>query len=270
MKLPPVRQVDWRAPLDWLALGWRDLWRLGAPSLLHGLALASVGALLMLVAGHRFWLLAGAFSGFLVVAPVLATGLYALSRALERGEAADFQTIVMTWTRWQYSRFAVHGGYWSLVRFGLLLSLAGTGWVLTSAALITALSPAPVHTPMDFLRHVVLAQRGHVFELWLTMGALMAAPLFASSVVAMPLLLDRRVDVLQAVLTSWQVVLANPGALALWAALIMGLTLLGMATALLGLVIIVPWLGHASWHAYRALVDASTLPLRLPPEGEDT
>lgn len=50
----------------------------------------------------------------------------------------------------------------------------------------------------------------------------------------------------------------------------MGLTLLGMATALLGLVIIVPWLGHASWHAYRALVDASTLPLRLPPEGEDT
>ena len=95
----------------------------------------------------------------------------------------------------------------------------------------------------------------------------MAAPLFASSVVSMPLLLDRRVDVLQAVLTSWQTVLQNPGALALWAALIMGLTLLGMATALLGLIVILPWLGHASWHAYRALVDASDLPERLPPEG---
>lgn len=267
LRLPSVRQVPFSAPLRWLALGWRDLWRVGGPSLLHGLVLAVIGALLVAAAHDHFWLLAGAFSGFLVVAPVLATSLYALSRALERGEPASLRTIGKTWTRWQYSRFAVHGGYWSLVRFGLLLSLAGTGWVLTSAALITALAPAPIHTPADFVNHVVLARQGHLFELWLTMGGLMAAPLFASSVVSMPLLLDRRVDVMQAVLTSWQAVLSNPGALALWGALIMGLTLLGMATALLGLIVIVPWLGHASWHAYRALVDASTLPERLPPEG---
>ena len=267
LKLPAVRQVELTAPLGWLALGWRDLWRCGSCSLVHGLLMAVFGLLLLWLAGDRFWLLAGAFSGFLVVTPVLATSLYALSRALERGEPAGWRTIRKTWTRWQYSRYAVHGGYWSLVRFGLLLSLAGTGWVLTSAALITMLAPQPVHTPMDFLRHVVLAPGGYLFELWLTMGALIAAPLFASSVVSMPLLLDRRVDVLQAVLTSWQTVLQNPGALALWAALIMGLTLLGMATALLGLIVILPWLGHASWHAYRALVDASDLPERLPPEG---
>ena len=66
------------------------------------------------------------------------------------------------------------GGYWSLVRFGALLSLAGTGWVLTSAALITLLAPQPVHTPMDFVRHVVLAPGGHLFELWLGVGALFA------------------------------------------------------------------------------------------------
>lgn len=267
LRLPPIRHVALGAPFDWLALGWRDLWRIGLPSLLHGLVLAAFGALLLLIARERFWLLAGAFSGFLVVAPVLATSLYALSRALERGEPADLRTVTRTWTRWQYSRYAVHGGYWSLVRFGGLLSLAGTGWVLTSAALITALAPAPVHAPLDFVRHVVLAQRGYLFELWLTMGALMAAPLFASSVVSMPLLLDRRVDVLKAVLTSWQAVLSNPAALALWAGLIMALTLLGMATALLGLIVILPWLGHASWHAYRALVDESALPERLPPEG---
>ena len=267
LQLPAVRRVALTAPLSWLALGWRDLWRVGLPSLWHGVALAAFGWLLLALAREQFWLLAGAFSGFLVVAPVLATSLYALSRALERGEPADGRTIRKTWTRWQYSRFAVHDGYWSLVRFGLLLSLAGTGWVLTSAALITLLAPQPVHTPMDFVRQVVLAPGGYLFELWLTMGALLAAPLFASSVVAMPLLLDRRVDVLQAVLTSWQAVLTNPGALALWAALIMSLTLLGMATALLGLVIVLPWLGHASWHAYRALVDASALPERLPPEG---
>ena len=265
--LPVVRSVTLGAPLHWLALGWRDLWRCGPWGLLHGLALAFFGAVLVLLAGDRFWLLVSAFSGFLVVEPVLATSLYALSRALERGEPVGARTIVQTWTRWQHSRFAAHGGYWSLVRFGLLLSLAGTGWVLTSAALITVLAPQPVATPMDFVRHVVLAPGGQVFELWLLLGGLMAAPLFASSVVAMPLLLDRRADVLQAVLTSWQAVLRNPAPLALWAALIMGLTLLGMATLLAGLIVTLPWLGHASWHAYRALVDAGKLPERLPPEG---
>ena len=268
LRLPAVRRVPLSAPFHWLAQGWRDVWRISWPSLMHGVALALFGAFLVWLARDQFWLLAGAFSGFLVVAPVLATSLYALSRALERGEPANLHTIARTWTRWQYSRFAVHGGYWSLVRFGLLLSLAGTGWVLTSAALITALAPQPVNTPLDFLRYVVLAPGGYLFELWLTMGALMAAPLFASSAVSMPLLLDRRVDVLQAVLTSWQTVLTNPAAMALWAALIMGLTLLGMATGLLGLVIIMPWLGHASWYAFRALVDTSTLAERLPPEGQ--
>ena len=125
LRLPPIRRIALAAPFDWLALGWRDLWRIGLPSLLHGLVLAAFGALLLLIARDRFWLLAGAFSGFLVVAPVLATSLYALSRALERGEPADLQTVTKTWTRWQYSRYAVHGGYWSLVRFGVLLALAG-------------------------------------------------------------------------------------------------------------------------------------------------
>ena len=106
-----------------------------------------------------------------------------------------------------------------------------------------------------------------LFELWLALGGVMAAPMFASSVVAMPLLLDRRVDVLQAVLTSWQAVLTNPLPLALWAALLMGLTVLGLGTLLLGLIVVLPILGHASWHAYRDLVDASALPERQPPEG---
>lgn len=266
LALPVIRTIGLTQPLWWLALGARDMRRGGWLSLLHGLAPAAFGALLVLLARDRFWLLAGAFSGFLVLAPVLATSLYAISRALERGEAVNGQLIIKTWTRWQHSRYAARGGYWSLVRFGLLLALAGTGWVLTSAALITLLAPQPVNTPLDFLRHVVLAPDRYLFELWLTLGGLMAAPIFASSVVAMPLLLDRRVDVLQAVLASWQAVLTNPAALALWAALIMGLSLLGLGTLLLGLIFVLPLLGHASWHAYRDLVDASALPERLPPE----
>ena len=264
--LPAIRSITLDQPLRWLARGAQDMRRGGWLSVLHGLLPAAFGGLLMLLARDRFWLLAGAFSGFLVVAPVLATSLYAMSRAIERGEPVNLQLIIKTWTDWQHSRFAVRGGYWSLVRFGLLLALAGTGWVLTSAALITLLTPVPINTPVEFLRHVVLAPSHYVFELWLTMGGLLAAPIFASSVISMPLLLDRRVDVLEAVLTSWQAVLTNPVALAFWAALIMLLTLIGLGT-LLGLVVVLPVLGHASWHAYRDLVDAGLLPERTPPQG---
>lgn len=260
--LPPLRSIPIGRPLQWLARGGRDLWRCGWVSAAHGLALALFGGVLLALARDRFWLLAGAFSGFLVVAPVLATSLYALSRALERGEPADARLVLQTWLSWRRSDAQAGGKDWRLVRFGLLLALAGTGWVLTSAALITLLAPLPIRTPLDFVRHVMLAQDSRLFELWLALGGALAAPVFASSAVALPLLLDRRASLLQAVLTSWQAVLANPLPMALWAALIMLCCLLGFGTVLLALVPLLPVLGHASWHAYRDLVDASALPER--------
>lgn len=247
-----VRTVSVLRPFAWLALGWRDLLRCPGPALLHGAALALFGTALLWVARGEFWLLAGAFSGFLLVAPVLATGLYAISRALSRGEPAGLRTALAAW--------APRDGH--LVAFGLLLALAGTGWVLTSASLITSFAAEPVRNPADFLRVVVLREQSLLFEGWLALGGVLAAPMFASSVVAIPLLLDRRIGVMAAVLTSWRVVVAQPATLALWAALIMGLTGLGMATAMLGLVVLVPLLGHASWHAYVELVDPSALPER--------
>ena len=247
-------EVDATRPLAWLARGGRDLLRCPLPGLLHGLAVAVFGAALLLLAGEHFWLLAGAFSGFLLVAPVVATGLYAVSHALERGERPGLATALAVW------RPAGNG---RLVAFGLLLALAGTGWVLTSAALITGFAPAPVNGPADFLRVVLLADESWLFEAWLALGGVLAAPVFASSVVAIPLLLERRIGVLAAVLTSWRVVMAQPLAMALWAGLIMAITLAGMAPLLLGLPLVVPWLAHASWHAYRDLVDASALPPRV-------
>ena len=260
-----VRQITAGQPLQWLAAGWRDLWRCGWLSLAHGAVLALFGLALFAMARQKFWLLAGAFSGFLVVAPVLATSLYAMSRALERQEPIRLALLRDTWMSWQQARFVDQGGYWCLVRFGVLLALAGTGWVLTSAALITLMAPAPILTPMDFLRHVVLGRDHFLFEAWLSMGGILAAPIFASSVISMPLLLDRRIPLMDAVLASWQVVLANPLPMAVWSGLIMLLVLLGFASLLTGLVLIVPLLGHASWHAYRDLVDASALPERAAP-----
>lgn len=239
-------------PLVWLKLGWQDLRRCPLPGLLHGAAAAAFGLLLVWIGHDDFWLMAGAFSGFLIVAPVFATGLYGVSRGLEQGRRPGMADVLRTW-RTRDPR---------LVQFGLLLGLAGTGWVLTSAALITSFAGVPVHRPADFLRQVVLQDTGWLFESWLILGGVLAAPMFASSVVAIPLLLDRDVGVLAAVLASWRVVLASPVTLALWAGMIMGIVALGMASGLLGLVLTVPWLAHASWHAYRDLVE--------PPAADDS
>jgi uncharacterized membrane protein len=244
-----TRTVPLLRPLGWLAAGWRDFMRCPLPGLLHGLALALFGGTLFWLARNQFWLLSGAFSGFLLVAPILATGLYAVSRSLQRSGRADLGVALRAW-RPRDRR---------LVVFGVLLAFAGTGWVMTSAALITGFAPAPVRNPAEFVRVVLLADSGHLFEIWLALGGVLAAPVFASSVVAIPLLLDREIGVLAAVFTSWRVVMDNPVPMALWAGLIMALTLLGMAMAMLGLAVVVPWLAHASWHAYRDLVDTSGL-----------
>lgn len=239
-----VKPIPLLRPLGWLARGWSDLLRCPGPSLAHGLILAMIGVAIFFLARHRFWLLAGAFSGFLLVAPILATGLYVISRDLERGLKPNFATVLRAW-RPRDGR---------LVVFGVLLAFAGTGWVMTSASLVTGFTSTPIHEPMDFLRHVVLNEESHLFEAWLALGALLAAPMFASTMIAVPLLLDRQIGVLGAVFTSWRVVMEYPAPVALWAALIMLLTLAGMASLMLGFIVVMPWLGHASWHAYRDLV----------------
>jgi uncharacterized membrane protein len=240
-----IRSVPLTQPLRWLGRGWSDLMRCPLPGLLHGLAAALFGAALITLARNKFWLLAGAFSGFLIVAPLVATGLYELSRGLSQGRRVGLADALAVWKP-KDSR---------LVRFGLLLGLAGTGWVLTSAALITVFAPQPVSSPLDFLRVVVLQDTGHLFEGWVVLGSVLAAPMFASSVVAIPMLLDRPHGVLTAVATSVGAALMNPLPMALWASLLLVMSLIGMATFMVGLVVVVPWLAHASWHAYTDLVE---------------
>jgi uncharacterized membrane protein len=240
-----VRDVQGDAPLRWLNAGWKDFVRCPWPGLLHGAALALFGLALIVLGHRRFWGVAGAVSGFLLVAPILATGLYAISAAIERGERPTLGTALAAWSP-RHRR---------LIAFGALLAAAGTGWVLTSASLITAFADGRVNQPIDFARHVILARDSFLFEAWLLLGGVLAAPVFASTVIAVPMLMDRPVSMMAAVLTSWRVVIANPFTMAVWAATIASLTLAGLITAMLGLLVIVPWLGHASWHAYRDLVE---------------
>lgn len=265
--LPPILSVEPDQPLAWLVLGFRDITHNPWLSLAHGLVISLACALISWLAFDRFWLLAGLLSAGMVVAPILATGLYAMSRAIERGEEVNGRLLLSTWTRW---RLRLHGqpeSYWALVHFGLLLALAAAGWIITSSAFIGLMAPVPINTPIDFLRHIVASQDHRLFELWMALGGLGVVPIFGSSVVAVPMLLDRQVTMLQAVLTSWKAVLTYPSTLAFWAFLLMLFSMLGVFSLFLGLILVVPLLGHASWHAYRALVDVGDLPPRLSEEG---
>jgi len=239
---PPLNEpvIGLNSPLRWLKLGWRDLVRNPGPGLLHGAVLACFGWLLLWVASDRFWMLAGAFSGFMIVAPILTTGLYQVSKQCSTGHCVGMGEVFRIWR-------SLDG---RLIVFGLLLGFAATGWVMTSASMITALTPVPVRNPMDFLRHVVLAPDGWLFEVWLLVGGVLAAPMFASSVIAIPMLVDTNKSVRAAVLASWNAVGTYPLVLGLWALIIMGLAGLGMLAGLAGLIVVVPVLAHASWHAY--------------------
>jgi uncharacterized membrane protein len=237
---PRRAAVDMISPTRWIERGWEDFRSNPLPGLVHGLAVTGFGWLLFWVARDRFWMLAGAFSGFLIVAPVLATGLYHVSRERAAGRRANLGDVVTLWRSFDGR----------LVRFGVLLGLAGTGWVMTSAGLITLWSPAPILKPADFFRHVVLVREVGLFEVWILVGSLLAAPVFASSVVAIPMLVDKTVPVSMAVTASWRAVADYPGPLAWWAVLIAMLVGLGFLTALLGLVVAIPLIAHASWHAY--------------------
>jgi uncharacterized membrane protein len=192
-------------------------------------------------------MLAGAFSGFMIVAPILTTGLYQISRQCATGHCVGMSEVVRIWR-------SLDG---RLVVFGLLLSFAATGWVMTSASMITALTPVPVRNPLDFLRHVVLSGDSWLFEVWLFLGGVLAAPMFASSVVAIPMLVDTQASVRAAVAASWNAVGTHPFVLGLWALIIMTLVGAGMLTGLVGLVVVVPVLAHASWHAYCELTRAA-------------
>ncbi|TSE35895.1 DUF2189 domain-containing protein [Tepidimonas charontis] len=237
----PPSPLGLTAPLRWLQQGWRDYRRNPLPGVLHGGLMALFGLILWFGLRDQFWLLAGAFSGFLIIAPLLASGLYAVSWYLERGEKVCCAEVVQLWT----------SGDRRLMSFGLLLALAGTGWVLTSAALITVASPVPIRTPTDFVRHIVLDPQVGLFEVWLLLGAALAAPVFASSVMTLPMLVDTRTPLWQAVGESWRAVGSQPVVMGLWALCIVLLVAVGMALMMVGLVLTVPVLAYASWHAYR-------------------
>lgn len=235
MPLPPA------IGLQWLRRGFADLRHSPAVSLAHGAVLLLAGLVIVWIGFAQATLLAGAFSGFVLVAPALLIGLYAQSRAIARGEPGGFQQVVSAWQRTRHSA----------LRVGLLLALAGSAWVLVSS-LIVAAADVDDGGVAGYLRFFAGRDHPLLFWIWLLAGGVGAALVFAATAISLPMLVDQDVSIMQAVATSIAAVGNHPVAMAIWAGLIMLLTLIAMVSVI-GLLVLVPVLGHASWHAYADL-----------------
>ncbi len=243
---PGIRHLSALRSFDWLKAGWSDLRANPLPSLAYGLLFALGGDLILLSLLDHPHLFTVALSGFFLLAPLLAAGLYELSRRHAAGQHPLFIDTL--------SCYRSNGE--SLAMFGLMLALLMLLWERFSAVAFALLSGGGAFSGSALLTEIILSGEHLPFVLtWLVMGGLLAALVFALAVVAVPMMLDRQTDVVTAMATSLRATLANPLPLLVWAAVIVTLTLLGFATLLFGLVVIMPILGHASWHAYRDLVE---------------
>lgn len=244
-ELPRPRNVPFDAPWNWLAAGWRDMWRTPATSLAYG-ALFALGALILAIGFARyqahalFFALAG---GFLLIGPFAAVGLYESSRRLAAEKSVSLGDML---------RAAVSAPG-QLSFFGVLLLLVALIWLrIAFLLLMLFLGTHVIPPPEEFMRVLLFTPHGlSLLVLGTIVGGALATLVFSGSVVAVPLLLDRQTDAITAGRASVAAVIANPAAMALWAALIVALMAAGFATLLIGLVVAFPLIGHATWHAYQ-------------------
>jgi len=239
----PCRSIPAGAPLAWLRAGWADLRAAPRASLSYGVALAALSYVVAWLTWQfgTLGLYFGLASGFVFVGPLLAVGLYSLSRQREAGQTPDLGR----------SFRAARRPLRDLLILGVVLLVVLLVWA-RAVAMVHIFAPTdPDTTLLDLLPFIGVG---------IAVGGLFAAIIYAATAFSLPMVLDRDADAITAALSSANAVLRNKPAALLWGALIVGLVLVGFATAFLAFVVIFPLLGHATWHGYRATVDASAWP----------
>lgn len=239
----PCRTLDMAAPLRWLRLGWADMRRAPRLSLTYGLALMALSMLIALFA-WRFGTLGlyiGLATGFVFIGPVLAVGLYSISRQLGKG------------LRPVLGHCLREGTYH-------LKELLVLGIILLVALLVWARAAAMVHVFFPVISEPGLRELLPFLAIGSAVGLIFALILFAVSAFSLPFILDRKVDAVTASVSSFNAVLRNKKPMALWVALIGASVLIGFATAFIGFVVLLPLIGHATWHAYEETLDTAAWP----------
>lgn len=245
---PQIRRVPVDRPWVWLAAGWRDIVAAPGPSLAYGLIPVVVGwlAILLMLWLDLPYLMLPLSAGFFFVGPSIAVGLYEISRRLELNHVVDGETTLLAWRR----------NPEQIALMGVLLLLFHLAWMRAAQLLFAIFEWRTVPSWDRFMDLVWTSSKSLPFlALGVGIGAVLAAAVFAIGAFSIPYLLDRRTsNMFEAIATSVAAVRLNLRPMLLWALLIVFLVALGMVPGLLGLVVTLPLVAHATWHAYRDIV----------------
>ena len=236
-------------PFRWLAAGWRDFRAAGMISVGHGLIFVASGFVLTfgLERAGLVYLIGPLIAGFLLVGPALTVGFYAISRELEAGRPPNIATTLLAW----------RGNPGALIGLGLMQVLFLIVWMRFAVLIFALCFPSTTLDTQALLNAALFTTDGWTFlAVGSVVGAGMAMLAFAFGAFSLPLLLDRRVGLVEAVVTSAVAVVINARAMAVWGGLIVLFTAAGLAAGYVGLAVTLPLVGHATWHAYRAALRA--------------
>lgn len=248
--LRPLTSAD---PFRWIALGWRDFLAAPRVSLFFGACFVLMGWALLEVYEYAPAYVLGLSAGFLLMGPFLCMGLYYVSEQLELGCRPKLIDAVFAWQR-KADTLAI---------FGFVLLVLELLWGRASLV-VFALSFDGMPDFKGSLLRLLDPENLNFIVAYVFVGGVFAGVIFAISVVSIPMILHRQTDAITAGLTSIRLVLAQPWVLLLWGALITILIVVSMLPWFAGLLVMGPVLGHASWHAYRAAIDAPAEPIPSP------
>ncbi|MBE7368390.1 DUF2189 domain-containing protein [Ramlibacter pallidus] len=241
---PVVRRLHPSAPLRWLARGARDLRAAPGIALFYGVCFWAMAIALAAVFRHKPEYTMTIISGCLLVGPFLAMGLYEASRRAEQGEPASLGASLTCWDR----RLG------SMGLLVLVLTVLELLWGRASLVVFAVFFDTGMPSTAGVLEAVFNPRNWKFVAVYLAVGGIFAALVFCTTVVSVPMILDRDTDAVTAGLTSFRVVLDNLPVMVAWGLVVAGLTLLALWPGSLGLLFVGPWLGHATWHAYRDAV----------------
>jgi len=240
----PCRKLSPWEPFRWIRLGIGDLMHAPQQSLAYGLSVAFMIGIVCLLAWFRGsqWFMFAMLGGFVFLAPLTCIGLYAISAQLERGQ----QPVMARSIRAAFKR---HFG--NEMIFALVLLIIFLVWA-RAAVMVSVFFPTDGDpTIRDWLGYLGFGT---------SIGAVFAAVTFSASAFSLPMIMHRDVDSITAIVTSVNAVLRNKRAMIVWLAIVVVSLLVGVATAFVGLVVIVPVIGYAAWHGYLETIDASGFP----------
>lgn len=250
---PPVlRPLGWKDPFRWLADGLRDMVNAPGIASFYGVCFWLMALVLSWVFRARPEYTMSIASGCLLVGPFLAMGLYDTSRRREAGLAPDLGESITCWDR--------HMG--SMGMLVLVLVVLELLWGRASLVVFAVFFNTGMPSTTGVVQAVFNPENWEFVAVYMVVGGAFAALVFSSTVVSIPMILDRDTDALTAGITSMRVVFENPGVMLLWGVLITALVAFSLWVWGAGLLVVGPVLGYASWYAYRAAL----VPLPAVPE----